>query len=171
MLWFWSSSTQWQPTRCRGGEEFSLALLGELDILPPGVSWRDDPANLSRSLALVVGDALLRGARLAARLPGDLSSRSPLTANPPYRWRPLGVGFALGNASEYASNSLEQAATMTTLRAWLALERGRTADASRLAKEALEASDLGPGTGGQRLFLPFRSMPLAGLVRQMTWER
>jgi hypothetical protein len=107
-------------------------------------------ADLSTLAAVLTGDALLRNATLATRRPWQilLHITSP---GPAQKW------------SQVILARFPPMGDLWTIRAWLALEQGRTERVGEYARKALELSDLGFGAPGVRQILVFPSRRLVGL--------
>jgi hypothetical protein len=141
------------------GEGLS-GLLGELDILP-----QDYPATkkIDRMAfaGLIVGDFLLARATQATHMPWQLLSHVPYRLHKPHLLKPPGGQFAFVQGARLLSALLEREAEVWALRAWLALEHGRTDRAREYAGKVLSLADLGLAAPGIRRVARFRSLPLA----------
>jgi hypothetical protein len=102
-----------------------------------------------------VGDALLSAARQSYFGP-------QLLLPPPFHW-----GFRLTAANEGSVQIREQAAVLATLRAWLALETGHTAQAGKLIQQVDDLATLSRAADGKTVqVLEFRCLPLAQLIQR-----
>ena len=132
-----------------------LRQLVQVDVLPEGFKPAAGTKNLEAFVALSVGDALLRGSREATRRPGDFWLAMPLGINPPHKRARQPWPLVLDQAFQGAGSFLGARADLLAIRAALALEQGRTAEARTLAKQSLAL--------GRR----FRSAPFAALVAEL----
>jgi hypothetical protein len=107
-------------------------------------------------VAQAIGDALLTA--------GRQSQFGPQVLLPP----PLHWGFRLTTANVGIVQFREQAAVLATLRAWLMLEAGNTAEAKKQIQRVDELATLARSPDGQSVqVLEFRCLPLAQLIQQL----
>ena len=137
-------------------------VLAQLDVVPQGFGEGKD-ANLRVLAGALTGDVLLRDAPQAAGMPWQILPHVPYRLNKPYGPKVPGWPFEMGQGSQYIAAVLHSTADLWTIRAWLALEQGRTAQAREYARKALDLSDVGAGREGVRRIMLFRSRALAVL--------
>jgi tetratricopeptide (TPR) repeat protein len=116
--------------------------LVRLGILP--LSQQTKEMSLGAFAALTLGDALMHNTPRAGGIPGHVLSR-------------LNGRTTAAMSGQVVSQALQKQADLWTLRAWLALEHGRTDRAETYARKALKLSEVG------RRSMLFRSRGLAVL--------
>lgn len=136
------------------------------DMLSPSAS-----SSGARIVPVATAQALLQAARSATSMSGDHLTRIGLPFPVQEGVWPLSWQGWLGLAEQNALDVLDRQGVILVLRGWIALERGRVADAHEWATKAFERADLGPAPNGGRMVLQLRSLPLAVLIRQFVPAR
>jgi hypothetical protein len=137
--------------------------LAELDVLP-----LDHPITeikLEAFAGLLVGDYLLAQATQATHMPWQILPHIPYRRHKPNPLKVPGGQFALLQGARYLTAMLERDAEVWALRAWLALEVGRTGHAHMCADKALALADLGQVMPGVRRIARYRCLPLAQICK------
>jgi hypothetical protein len=133
--------------------------LAAMDVLPPG--YRNNrPADVREFAGLMVGDILLRNASQAAGA-WQILPHVPKRLHKPAGLKQPGWQASLMQGRQYLFLVHEQMADLYSLRAWLALEQGRTGHARKCLAEAFALGDLGQVAPGFHQLLPFRARQLA----------
>jgi hypothetical protein len=137
------------------------SLLSQIDLLPSDYAAKGELTRADFA-GLLVGDALLRSAVQATHLPWQVLPHVPYRLHKPHLLTPPGGQVTFFQGARILSALLEREAEVWAVRAWLALEHGRTDRARRYAEKAVALADLGPeGPTLRRIRAPFRCLPLA----------
>src|SRR5262249_29495067 len=139
----------------------TTAILEQMDLPLPRMA-EGQPPGLGPTVALLVGQMLLREAAPAANMPPPVQTYLPLQLRPPHM-PSLRSGWqaTLPLVHLWGHSILQRDADFTTLRGWLALEEGDNEQAYQHFSQTVNLSRPGGSPGRSGPLLPLRSLPLA----------